>query len=44
MTERRKIIFIINPISGTVKKSGVVKIIKTVLDKEVYDDSIVETM
>ncbi len=43
MTEKRKIIFIINPISGTVKKSGVSKIIGNVLDKGFYDYSIVET-
>lgn len=43
MTRRKKIIFIVNPISGTIKKSGVCKLIEGTLDKEYYDFSIVET-
>lgn len=43
MAVRKKIIFIMNPISGTVKKAGIPDFIKAHLDKEVFDYSIVET-
>lgn len=43
MADKRNIIFIMNPISGTTRKSGVSKIIENTLDKEYYDFSIVET-
>lgn len=37
MADKRNIIFIMNPISGTTRKSGVSKIIENTLDKEYYD-------
>lgn len=43
MSDKKKIIFIMNPISGTVKKSGIPQIIENTLDKEYYDFSITET-
>lgn len=43
MAQKKRIIFIMNPISGTVKKSGIPEIIENVLDKEKYDFSITET-
>lgn len=43
MADKRNIIFVMNPISGTGHKSGISKIIENTLDKEYYDFSIVET-
>lgn len=43
MANKKRIIFIINPISGTIRKSGIPKIIEKTLDKEYYEFSIAET-
>lgn len=43
MAGKKNIIFVVNPISGTIRKSGVNKLIENILDKEYYDFSIVET-
>ena len=43
MAGKKKIIFVVNPISGTTRKSGICKLIENNLDKEYYDFSIVET-
>ena len=43
MTARKKIIFIMNPASGTSSKAGMPKIIESVIDKSLYDFSIAET-
>lgn len=43
MTAKKNIIFIMNPISGTIRKSGIPKIIEKTLDKEYYDFTIAET-
>lgn len=43
MTAKKRILFIVNPISGTVKKSGIPKIIGETLDKGYFDYSIQET-
>lgn len=43
MTDKKRIIFIMNPISGTVKKSGIPDIINKTIDKDFYDFSIIET-
>lgn len=43
MTGKRKILFIMNPVSGTLEKTGVPKIIDDTIDKEFYDFSIQET-
>ena len=43
MAEKKKIIFIINPISGTQNKDAILKMIDDLLDKEKYDYEIVKT-
>ena len=43
MIGKKKIIFIMNPISGTARKAGIPRIIEKVLDKEYYDFSIMQT-
>ena len=43
MANKRRIIFIVNPISGTLKKSGLPQTIENSLDKEHYESSIIET-
>ena len=43
MIKKKKIVFIINPISGTVSKSGIPALIEQVLDKEKYSYEIRET-
>ena len=43
MTERKKIVFIVNPISGTQGKKAILKNIDERLDKSRYDYQIVET-
>jgi len=43
MVTKKRILFIMNPISGTVKKSGIPKIIEETLDKDYFDYSIAET-
>lgn len=43
MTEKKTITFIINPISGTVKKSGIPALIEDTLDKDLFDYTVVET-
>lgn len=40
---KKKIVFILNPISGTVKKAGIPKLIEETIDKEFFDASIMET-
>ena len=39
----KKVVFIINPISGTTKKAGIPKLIESRLDKSLFDSSIAET-
>lgn len=43
MDTKKRILFIMNPISGTIKKSGIPKIIEETLDKDYFDYSIAET-
>lgn len=43
MSNKRHIIFIINPISGTVKKSGIRQIIESQLNKDLFDYEIIDT-
>lgn len=43
MAAKKRILFIVNPISGTVKKSGIPRIIGENLDKDYFDYSIQET-
>lgn len=43
MVAKKKIRFIMNPISGTVKKAGIPKVIESTLDKDYFDCSIAET-
>jgi len=43
MTEKKTITFIINPISGTVKKSGIPALIEDTLDKNLFDYTVMET-
>lgn len=43
MSEKKKIIFIINPISGTEKKNNVPRLIEETLDKEKFDYSVIYT-
>lgn len=44
MASKKRITFIMNPISGVVRKSGIPKIIENTLDKECFDFSIVKTL
>ena len=39
----KRISFIMNPISGTIKKSGIPQLIEKYLDKDYYEYSIIET-
>lgn len=41
--DKQKIVFILNPISGTASKAGIPMLIETVLDKEKFEYSIAET-
>lgn len=41
--DKKKIVFILNPISGTASKAGIPQLIESTLDKERFDYSIVET-
>lgn len=43
MAAKKRIIFVMNPISGTIRKSGIPKIIEKTLDQEYYDFTIAET-
>ena len=43
MSNKRHIVFIINPISGTVKKSGIRQIIESQLNKDLFDYEIIDT-
>ena len=43
MAAKKKLLFIMNPISGNARKSGIPRIIEKVLDKEHYDFSIMQT-
>ncbi|MCD8290034.1 MAG: YegS/Rv2252/BmrU family lipid kinase [Prevotella sp.] len=43
MATKKRIVFIMNPISGTIKKSGISQIINDTIDKDFYDFSIIET-
>ncbi len=43
MATKKRIVFIMNPISGTIKKSGISQIINNTIDREIYDFSIMET-
>ena len=43
MTEKKKIVFVVNPISGTQGKKAILKWIDERLDRAVYDYSIVKT-
>lgn len=44
MATKKRILFIMNPISGTVRKSGIPKLIDETLDKDYFDYSISETL
>jgi YegS/Rv2252/BmrU family lipid kinase len=44
MADKKRIAFILNPISGTVKKAGIPKVIEEVLDHDVFDYEIIETL
>ena len=41
--QKKKIVFILNPISGVANKAGIPHVIDTVLDKEKFEYSIVKT-
>lgn len=43
MMDKLKIVFILNPISGTTSKAGIPHLIDTILDKDKFDYSIAET-
>lgn len=43
MTVKKKIIFIVNPISGTTKKAGILNIIEQKLNKDYFEHSIIST-
>ncbi len=43
MSEKKKIVFVVNPISGTSGKRFVIKLIEECLDKDMYDYEIAET-
>ena len=43
MTEKKKIIFVVNPISGTQGKKAILKWIDERIDRSIYDYSIVRT-
>ena len=43
MTEKKKIVFVVNPISGTQGKKAILKWIEDRLDRSIYDYSIVKT-
>lgn len=43
MTEKKKIIFVVNPISGTQGKKAILKLIDERIDRSIYDYSIVRT-
>ncbi|MCD8296807.1 MAG: YegS/Rv2252/BmrU family lipid kinase [Prevotella sp.] len=43
MASKKRIVFIMNPISGTIRKSGIYQIINDTIDKHFYDFSIMET-
>ena len=43
MTEKKKIVFVVNPISGTQGKKALLKWIEDRLDRSIYDYSIVKT-
>ena len=43
MTEKKRIIFVVNPISGTQGKKAILKCIDERLDRSIYDYSIVKT-
>ena len=43
MIEKKTISFIMNPISGTVKKSGIPALIEDTLDKSLFDHTVIET-
>ena len=43
MTEKKKIVFVVNPISGTQGKKAILKWIDERLDRSIYDYSIVKT-
>lgn len=43
MTEKKRIVFVVNPISGTSGKNMVLKLIESNLDKDKYDYDVVKT-
>ena len=43
MTEKKKIVFVVNPISGTQSKKAILKWIDERMDRSIYDYSIVKT-
>ena len=43
MTEKKRIVFVVNPISGTQGKKAILKWIDERLDQSIYDYSIVKT-
>lgn len=44
MTAKKKILFIMNPISGTVRKTGIPKVVEDNLDKDCFDFDLEETL
>ena len=43
MAAKKKILFIMNPISGTVRKTGIPKVVEDNLDKDCFDFDLEET-
>ena len=43
MTEKKRIVFVVNPISGTQGKNAILKWIDERIDRSIYDYSIVKT-
>ena len=43
MTDKKKIVFVVNPISGTQSKKAILKWIDERMDQSIYDYSIVKT-
>ena len=44
MTEKKKIVFVVNPISGTQGKKAILKCVEERIDRSIYDYKIVETL
>ena len=42
--EKKKIVFVVNPISGTQGKKAILKCVEERIDRSIYDYQIVETL